>query len=375
VSETPLAVGSTHTADEVRKFPCKSCGAGLNFSPGQSVLQCPYCGHREEIPQTAQQIQEYDLEAALNSIPHTEGWGTERRALHCENCGATTTFAEGQVAGDCAFCGSSKVVQAQSATNLIRPESLIPFRIAKDQAVQMFRTWISKLWFRPNDLKHAGQLAKISGGYLPFWTYDAYTASSWTAEAGYHYYETEHYRDSNGNMQTRQVQRTRWEWASGYRHDFFDDELVCASTGLPPNLISGICPYDLTQLSPYDPAYLSGFTAEEYQVDLGGGWNQAKSSIERKIYSLCGGDVPGDTHRNLQVNTAWSQLTFKHLLLPVWVAAYIYQNKSWRFLVNGQTGKASGEAPLSWWKIIGLVLLIVAIVVVIAMMKAGIRPS
>lgn len=368
-SQPQMAVGSTHTAEEIRKFPCKQCGAHLAFSPGQATLECPYCGFKEEIPVTPQAIQEYNLEAALLQLPKTEGWGMERRSLHCENCGATTTFAEGQVAGACAFCGSSKVVQAQSAANLIRPESVIPFKITKDQASQMFRSWIGKLWFRPNDLKHAAQLGRVTGGYLPFWTFDAYTSSSWTAEAGYHYYETETYRDSEGRTQTRQVQKTRWQWTSGYRQDFFDDELVCASRGLPPNLIQGICPYDLRQLAPYEPSFLAGFTAEEYQVDLEEGWKLGRNSIDGKIYNLCAGDVPGDTHRNLQVNTAYSQMTFKHMLLPVWIAAYLYNNKSWRFLVNGQTGKTSGEAPLSWRKIAGAVLVVVIIVLIILYLK------
>lgn len=370
-----IAVGSSHTADEVRKFPCKQCGAQLAFSPGQSSLLCPYCGHKEEIPVTPEAIQaaiqEYDLVATLQNLPRTQGWGTERRSLHCENCGATTTFAEGQVAGECAFCGSKKVVQAQSAANLIRPESVVPFKITRQQAQEMFRNWIGKLWFRPNDLKHAAQLGKVNGGYLPFWTFDALTSASWTAERGWHYWETETYRDSEGRTQTRQVRKTRWEWASGYRQDFFDDELVCASRGLPPKLIAGITPYDLRALVPYDPSYLAGFTAEEYQIDLEEGWKIGQASIEQKVYHLCAGDVGGDTHRNLNVNTAFSQMTFKHMLLPVWIAAYMYQNKSWRFLVNGQTGKTSGEAPLSWWKIAGAVLLVLLIVALFLWLKGG----
>src|SRR5438067_13098338 len=106
MSETQLVTGSTRAAGEVRKFPCKQCGADLTFAPGQTALQCPYCGYKEEIPVTPQAIQEYDLEGSLLRLPRTEGWGTERRALRCENCGAVTTVAEGQVAGQCAFCGS-----------------------------------------------------------------------------------------------------------------------------------------------------------------------------------------------------------------------------------------------------------------------------
>jgi predicted RNA-binding Zn-ribbon protein involved in translation (DUF1610 family) len=364
-----LANAPVRAATDVRKFPCKQCGAQLTFAPGQTVLKCPYCGYTEEIPLTAEAIREHDLDSALVSLPKTEGWGTERRALHCENCGAVTTFAEGQVAGQCAFCGSSKVVEEASSTNLIRPESLVPFAIGREQAVALFRTWISSLWFRPNNLKTAGQLAKIAGAYLPFWTFDAYTSAHWTAEAGYYYYETEYYTetDSEGHsvQKSRQVQRTRWEFCSGFRQDFFDDELVCASRGLPPNLIQGICPYELSGLVPYEASFLAGFTAEEYKVDLEEGWSMGKQRIEQKVYSLCSGDVPGDTQRGLSVNTAFSQMTFKHTLLPVWVAAYLYNDKTYRFLVNGQTGKATGEAPLSWWKIVGLVLLILAILGII----------
>ncbi len=365
-----LAVGSTHGPGDVRKFPCKQCGAQLSFSPGQTLLECAHCGHREQIPTTPEEIaavREYDLEAALASMPQTTGWGEERRSVACENCGAVSTFEPGQVAGQCAFCGSNKIVERPSEVNVIQPETLVPFRVRKEEATAQFRTWISKLWFRPNNLKHAGQLAKISGAYLPFWTYDAFTASSWTAMRGWHYYETETYTetDSNGNTvtRTRQVQRTRWEPAWGTRQDFFDDELVCASRGLPPKLIQGVCPFDLAELQGYQPAFLSGFTAEEYQVDLGQGWLVARERMESAIHSRCAGDVGGDTHRDLHVDTAWSQMTWKHLLLPIWVAAYLYNGKSYRFLVNGQTGKATGEAPLSWWKIGTLILVIVLIVV------------
>ncbi len=375
MEETPLVTRPTHAAGEVRKFPCKQCGASLEFRPGQASLQCPYCGHKEEIPRTEQAIREYDLDAALRSLPRTEGWGTERRTFHCENCGATTNFAPGQVAGACAFCGSGRVVERPSATNLIRPESVVPFQISREQAVARFREWIGGGWFRPNNLKHAGQLAKISGAYLPFWTYDAFVSSHWSAEAGYHYYETETYTetDSEGNhvQKTRQVQRTRWEPAAGYREDFFDDELVCASKGLPPNLIRGVCPYSLESLAPYETSFLAGFAAEEYQVDLRGGWDEAKGRMDSEVESRCAGDVPGDTHRYLSVQAAFSQMTFKHLLLPIWVAAYLYNNQTYRFLVNGQTGKASGEAPLSWWKIIGAILVAAVVIIVIVMLTKG----
>lgn len=371
--ENNLATGTARPSEENRKFPCKQCGAGLNFKPGATALECPYCGYREPINVAAEEIREYDLEDALLRLPPTQGWGSGRQAMRCDNCGAVTTFEPGQVAGACAFCGSSRVSTSGSNANLIRPESLVAFKVDRSRAGQLFRDWVKGLWFRPNDLKHAAQVSKITGAYLPFWSYDALTVAHWNAEAGWHYYVTETYEDtdSEGNRVTRQrqVQHTRWEWVQGGRQDLFDDELVCGSKGLPEKLISGACPYNLDELMPYDAGFLSGFAAEEYQIDLSEGWDRARERMEGAVYSRCAADVPGDTHRALQVHTAFSNMTFKHLLLPVWIAAYLYRDKSYRFLVNGQTGRISGEAPISWWKVAGAVLAVAIVVLLIVFLR------
>lgn len=352
-------------AEKARQFPCKQCGASLDFAPGTRELYCPYCGHRDPIPTTAEAILEYDLEEALLRLPREEGWGTESRAVRCANCGATTVFAGEQIAGSCAFCGSDKVRLEETRSRLIRPEALIPFQVTRETAVRCFREWLGRLWFRPNDLKRLGELARIQGAYLPFWTFDAFVTARWTAEAGYHYYVTETYqeRDAEGNLvtRTRQVQHTRWESASGYHEQFFDDELVCASTGVCERLSHAVCPYDLAELTAYDPRFLAGFVAEEYQIDLTGGWERARAQMEAAVHAACAAAVPGDTYRNLRVRSAFSQMRFRHILLPVWIAAYQYRNRAYHFLVNGQTGEVQGEAPLSWVKVILAVLAALAV--------------
>lgn len=70
-----------------------------------------------------------------------------------------------------------------------------------------------------------------------------------------------------------------------------------------------------------------------------------------EIRAACAHQVPGDTHRNLQVQTVFSALAYKNALLPVWIAAYDYRGKPYRFLVNGVTGKCTGTAPWSWIKV------------------------
>jgi hypothetical protein len=367
MSSDPFSAAAVNRQD-VRQYPCKQCGAQLTYNATSHQMVCGYCGYSEIIPVSRDAIREYAYNDALVQ-PQATGWGTETRTIQCDNCGAKTTFQAGQIAAACAFCGSSKVVEAQSSTNLIRPESLVPFQVDKNLAVQKFRQWISALWFRPNDLKKLAELAKISGIYLPFWTYDANTQSWWEAEAGYYYYTTETYteQDSDGNtvVKTREVQHIRWEPASGHYQAFFDDELIFASIGLDLKMVEGLYPYDGQGLVAYESAFLAGWLAEEYKIDVKEGWQRAKKIITNKIYSACESQIPGDTHRNLSVQSAFSNIAYKHILLPLWIAAYMYGNKSYKFLVNGQSGKVSGEAPYSWIKIASLIFVLVAIITII----------
>jgi len=190
----------------------------------------------------------------------------------------------------------------------------------------------------------------MNGAYIPFWTFDAATFSLWTAEAGYYYYVTVQVRE-NGRMVSKQERRTRWEFASGSLSLFFDDVPVPASRGIDAPLCREIEPFPTEELTPYEPSYLSGFLAEENAIDLPEALEHAKERMRGDIRTACAAEVPGDTHRNLQVDTTFSALAYKNALLPIWIAAYDYKGTPYRYIVNGVTGKASGHAPYSWIKI------------------------
>jgi ATP-dependent Zn protease len=115
---------------------------------------------------------------------------------------------------------------------------------------------------------------------------------------------------------------------------------------------------------PYNPGYLSGWGAESYRIALAQAWQLGQTIVQRGEYSACGQLVPGDTHRNLRINSRLSNLKYKHALLPVWMASYRYNNKVYRFMINGQTGEVQGQKPISWIK--------VTIAVVIALIIIGI---
>jgi hypothetical protein len=334
---------------KLRKFPCAACGADVVWSPGAAALTCPYCGAKRDVPKTAGQVTERPIEEALKGATDL-GWGMARKAVSCRGCGATTTFDAGVAASRCAFCGAPSVVEAPASTTMVRPAGVLPFKVDRNAATGRFRQWLSSLWFRPDDLQQKSALSELKGVYVPFWTFDAATHSAWTADAGYDY-QVEVQVEENGQVHTRYETRTRWEPAEGVLEHFFDDLPVAASRGLPPDLARAIEPFPTTDLLAYEPSYLSGFLAEEYAVGPKEALASGQQRMTQELYALCGREVPGDRFRDLQVRTAWSGLAFKSGLFPVWIAAYQYGGKPFRFLVNGVTGKTDGHAPWSWVKI------------------------
>ena len=356
------------TAAKVRKFPCEGCGADIRWDPSASALKCPYCGTVKVItPETQEGVRERPVEAGLRA-PRDLGWGAERKVIACKRCGAHTTLDPHVAASACVFCGTAAVVEAPPNQNIVRPEGLLPFKVNRDGAVASFQNWVSGLWFRPSNLKSTSRVTNMRGAYIPFWTFDSATSSHWTAEAGYHYYETE-WVTENGQRVSRQVQHTRWEYAAGWLDMFFDDVPVPASHGIPPALAKEIEPFPTDGLVVYDPRYLSGFLAEENAIDLPQALEAAKDRMRGEVRSACVREIPGDTYRNLDVDTSFSALAYKNALLPIWVCAYEYGNKPYRFLVNGVTGKASGTAPYSWLKITLLVMFIIVLVVIFTSLK------
>jgi Zn finger protein HypA/HybF involved in hydrogenase expression len=346
-------------------FTCPGCGAALTWNAAAGAMTCDHCGQKQAVA--------VDGRANIRSIPIEEGMrlaqrglGTAVQTVGCKDCGATVNVGEGERTTKCAFCGSAQVLAQATDANSIRPESLVPFGVTKQVANERFGLWLKSLWFRPNDLTRMGKVEEMGGVYVPYWSFDSAVQSQWSAERGWNYQETETYEetDANGNraMQTRQVQKTRWEPASGYRQDQYFGVLVCAGKGLPETLAAKFVSFDVAQLVPYQPQFLAGWRAESYTLDLMPGWQRGQGIIASSQETRCMKDIGGDTSRGLTVANDYQQVAFKHVLLPVWIAAYRYNGKVYRFLVNGQTGEIVGDAPWSVAKIALFVLFILAII-------------
>ena len=317
-------------------------------------------------------VQELDLAAALSALPKSErGWQTATRSVKCQSCQAISVFKPERVAQTCDFCGSPALVPYEQSEAPIRPESVLPFKVSQGDVREKVHAWYRSRWFAPNRFKSRAFTDTIHGLYLPYWTFDAQVGAQWTAEAGHYYYTTESYTDSKGNSQTRQVRHTRWEYASGALEHFFDDELVPASRGVPADLLRRVEPFPTKDLAPYDAGYVSGWVVEQYQIDLVAAAKHSREAMDVKVRQMCAAQIPGDTHRNLQVQADYSAQTFKHVLLPVWLLSYQYSGNAYRIVANGVTGAIAGKYPKSWIKIAFLVLaILIAALIILAVTQS-----
>jgi DNA-directed RNA polymerase subunit RPC12/RpoP len=365
-----------------KQFPCKKCGARVDFDPGAQALKCPYCGYVEAIKPSDDKVVEHDLEAYL---AHHAGESTvsgRGNQVTCQACGAVVLLEDKVVTDKCPYCATHLENKPEAAQSMIAPECMLTFKLEKREAIAAFSRWLEGLWFAPNALKQFANLGQMNGVYVPYWTFDSMTYTWYTGERGDDYQETEFYTDtetytnSDGQLKTRQVQKTRrvtktrWTPVSGQVNHFFDDVAVCASTSLPEYYTAKLTPKELKSVEPFKPEYLSGFISERYTIGPKEGFDQAKEIMDAQIRQMCTQAIGGDHQRLHTVSTKHVGVTFKHLLLPVWLASYRFQDKAYRVMVNGETGNVTGDRPYSWIKIALLVLVILAVIGIISAIVA-----
>lgn len=352
------------------ELTCQSCGAILKFTPGTNHLTCDYCGTKNTIEQQEDTggVRETDLVAFLTATFDNDE-KISVATVKCESCGATSTLDSNISSDKCPFCASTLVVKSGTTASIHKPQYVLPFNLDDKKATLRFRGWLNSLWFAPNDLKSYGEQAnKLNGMYLPYWTFDCETSTSYTGRRGEYYYETEHYSTTeNGQTvhKTRQVRKTHWYHASGHVNNAFDDVLIEGTRSLPQKKLRELEPWDLDNLTPYNDKFLSGFRTETHSVDIKTGYGQAKDRMDPIIRETIYRDIGGDRQEIHSASTSYHNPTFKHILLPVWLSAYRYKNKVYQFLINARTGEVQGERPYSAAKITLAVLGVIIFILIL----------
>mgnify|MGYP006427763901 CR=1 FL=1 len=355
---------------EADGFKCPACGGTTVFDPESQALKCEYCHAIHPIDKIEGTIEEKDF--FLVDESKNQNWGSKTRVVKCKSCGGETVMEANDISTRCAFCTSPQVVDTKELPG-IKPESVLPFKIDKDSAKSNFKTWISKRFWAPRAIKKYHEMEKtMKGIYVPHWTYDSQTFSRYAGQAGNYYYITQTYTvmvDGRPQRRTRQVQKIRWFPVAGNYDKFFDDVLVNDSTNIDQKIMQIIQPFDLKLLTKYSAKYLVGFAAEKYSKGVKAIWESAKSIIRQRIKNnihaiiLRSADVVG----NLNINTDYKGVTYKHMLLPVWISAYKFRGKLYSFYINGQTGEVQGKAPVSFWKVLIAVIIAAALIYLISL--------
>lgn len=344
---------------------CKACGGIMQYSSADEDLKCIYCGNTGGLDKTPAKIKENDFEYWKNRADENNTEDVvEIPEIKCRQCGATTTLPENTSAAKCAFCGTPLIMKEASVKRFWQPEYLLPFKITEKVSRENFKKWLGKRWFLPSQLKKNGVSTDgFKGVYLPFWTYDANTHTEYTGQRGMHRTETS--RNEKGEEVKRTV--TDWYSASGNVNVDFDDVIVPASKTLPESIMNSLTNWDMMNCVGYKKEFLAGFITEVYQKDFREAIEDAKEKMNIVIEDTIREDIGGDEQRITSSHTQFNNVKFKHLLLPVWISAFKFNNKLYQFVINGRTGQVIGQYPKDKVKIAMLVIAIIAVIVALKM--------
>lgn len=331
-------------------FSCRNCGSDMDYAIGEHSLKCISCGEASPIEESRMDFSAHDYWATKR---HLEAGDVNvvKYELHCNNCGADFVLAAQVHADECPYCDTNVVVPLDLQRQIM-VDGLMPFEVTQAQADASFKQWLKGLWFAPNALKRkALQVQPIVGSYMPLWSFDAKTDSRYSGSRGDNYVVT-----VRRNGQTHTEIRTRWRAVSGSVFVAFDDVLVLACSSLPLKFQNFLSNWDLSCSKSYDERYLSGFRSELYTIALPDGLEHAKKVMDSVIRGHIRRDIGGDQQIIHSVDTNYQQIGYQLILAPMWISAFSYKHKTYRYVINGQNGKAYGERPWSVWKITFAVL-------------------
>lgn len=342
---------------------CPRCGGIMDYSPTTGGLHCPYCDYDQEID--SQEEREATEEVDFSSAEAKENcnWGVEKKVVICSACGGESIYDALQIAGECPYCGSNQVMEAK-AENTLAPGGVCPFKIDKNQAVSNFHRWIKNKIFCPKEAKQKSKPSAFSGLYLPYWTFDADTQTTYSGNYGIDHT----HRDKDGRTYTT----TNWYSTSGNYNKFIDDKLVIATSRHDSSMMHKIEPFDTADNVKYKPEYIAGFASERYSIGLNDAWKSAQDAIKAQLNFEIAETIRythSAQHANVTgMNIKYHNIKYKYLLLPIWISSFQYKGKTYQFLVNGQTGKVGGKTPVSPLRVFIAVLAVILAIILLTMM-------
>jgi len=321
-------------------FLCPKCGAHMEFDIHANDLVCRSCGYVLE----TEELSAADREQVMDFVlPTARGhrWAVSQQQFSCQQCGASSLWPPGQKSIRCPYCGSDHLIESLETAELVDPQAICIMKIDEGEAASRAVEWLGRGWTTPDDLKESSQKSLLRPAYYPFWTFDGTLDIHWSCDV------------NEGSSDS-----PNWIMRKGVTFELFDDELVSGLQRVKSKDVRDLEPFNLKDVVKFKPEYLAGWPALTYDRPLAKASLLAREQIVRKVRrSLYSRVLPGRSKRNLNTGVVnWSDMTFKHILLPVWIGIYRYRDQEYKIMINGQTGKVSGEKPRDTLKTIAIII-------------------
>lgn len=333
---------------------CPQCGANMRYSIKSKALKCDHCNNIKQIEGGFDRAVRQELtNEILNSRPQ---WN-QSVVFKCVTCGAMVDLDKKEIVKSCPFCGSSNILKTNEICG-IQPDSVIPFAVTKQTAVERFKRWIKGKAYAPGKCKKTATVESINGVYHPTWLFSADTQSRYDGMLGEDYTTT----DSDGNKTTH----TRWFRVTGNIGAGYRDIPVPSGKLIPPNILKKLCPYPIETAKSYKQEYLIGKFAEHYSRDITVCFNDFQRHVYTDLCMRIKHLYHADHVGKMNIYTNYNNKKFNYMLLPAYIANYNHRNKIYNFYINGVNGKLVGSYPKSVWKILLTIFAPVAAVIAIA---------
>ncbi len=310
---------------------CPTCSAMIVFNPATQTWDCTYCGSKFTLEQMKEHNNASNVEA--NTVNTSNN---ELDMYACKNCGAEIVADKTTTATFCVYCGSTAILKERIDDGVF-PNYIIPFKNVKEDAIKAFEKLTKWKPLAPRDFKGRKLVEKITGVYIPFWAYDLEAAGP----VEFRCTDTKTYSDSKYEYKEVSTYRAK---RSG-RFDF-NKVLADASTRFSDDLMDSLEPFDYSDLTSYNHAYLSGFLAEKYDVSIEEGLARASERTNNTAVALLESTVHHDSVRVYNSQMTVSKKADYYIMLPVWMVNIKYKDKNYIFAMNGQTGKMIGNIPI-----------------------------
>ncbi|MBR1660057.1 MAG: hypothetical protein IJ705_07050 [Oscillospiraceae bacterium] len=366
----------------ITNYKCPACTGPLHFVGSSGKLECEYCGsvfdvkeiealqaQEEAKAEAAFQKEEAKAEAAHAAQSGGEEWDTSSldsdwgaagagmKAYNCPSCGAELICDETTAATSCPYCGNTTIVPGQFAGTL-KPEFILPFKLDKAAAVAALKRHYEGKRLLPKTFTDGNHIEEIKGVYVPFWLFDG------TADASAEFEATRSLTRREGNYRVTTTEHFDVHRAGTLS---FQKVPVDASSHMPDSHMDSIEPYDYSGLKPFSTAYLPGFLADKYDISAEESASRADQRCEATAVNALAATVQGYEMvlpRNQNVRLRRGKVHYA--LLPVWMLSTTWNDQTFLFAMNGQTGKLVGNLPVDkgrfWTRVASIAAPVAAVV-------------